>query len=165
MVVGAVITVVLVVIGLPLPLAVVIGLAYALVAFDVTPRSAYEGGLFRVPRLPRKAVAREASPGTASSEWGAAVTAYLATMPFAARAEAEFVLRKTQNHDVVERPYVRGDREERMAREVRLMHLAGFDAEVETRYDNRGEPAYRAIYRRRPVSDRETASVTPSDSA
>ena len=88
MVVGAIITVILAVIGLPLPLAVGVGVAYAIIAFVVTPRSAYEGGLLGVPRFARKNLPKQ----DPSAEGGWSSPGYRSGRTRAKWAEALFAL-------------------------------------------------------------------------
>lgn len=86
---------------------------------------------------------------TLESDWGAAVTQFLMTLPMTERAHAEWVLRKAKGRDRVERTYLIGDRERRVAIERELLGLAGFDAEIESVAMKDGSVAFKGVYRRR----------------
>ena len=85
-------------------------------------------------------------------DWGDPLADYLMTLPPRDRAQAEWVLRKAKGRDYLERSYVQGDRESRVAREVELLERAGFMAEVEEAPMPNGGLAYRARFRRRKVA-------------
>src|SRR5271157_4559677 len=125
---GAVVVAVLA--GVPIWGAVPLGIVIAVVAYQIDVRRG--GGVLSDEDIER--------------QWGAPVLRALSFMSFGERGEVESMLRQARPGRSFDKSYVFRDPEDRLRRDTRVMELAGWNAEVETREGNDGTRGYRATF-------------------
>jgi len=122
--------VVAVLVGVPIWGAVLLGIVVAVVAYQIDLRRG--GGVLSDEEIARR--------------WGTPVLSALTSMPFGERGEVEAMLRRTRPGRSFDKSYVFRDPEFRVRRDTRVMELAGWRAEVETRERDDGSRGYRATF-------------------